>query len=562
LAARTRHASFLLLVGIIGWVGIACTAAAPGAWPAPAAALLFLAVVAGARALAFPLSGLDGDTEVSLDSALFVAAAACLGVRGAALGLGALMSVVAAWRVRSGSYRGPRVAYVLYFGGLSGGLLAAWGRLFTDGAEWRVPLVGGAFLVSHYLVQTFELRLGGRSWTRAVQRNVRGILAEAALLPLAAAIVLLWSFDRLVPFALLGVTYLLVNFGFRRMAHLAAALRARLRDLETLHRTADALGASLELPALVSSLLRELGRTITVGGGAARVEAVLARGSDGRPELYTWVPGAADATRTSPDAAHEAWLKLREPVVEAEFTDGHPIARAHVPLRRYGETLGVLSVERRAPDGFGAHTLALLEAIGAQAAAAVENARLYALANIDGLTGLYCRRYFDVRIAEEIERARRFGSTFALILADLDDFKRLNDTLGHVAGDRALREVSAIAASQLRGVDLAARYGGEELAFLLPRTSLADAHAVAERIREAIATYSLVESGRAGMRVTASLGIAGWDESGAGDAPALVARADAALYRAKALGKNRVEIDLLGFELTPALAPVVRRRRA
>src|SRR5205807_9268930 len=200
------------------------------------------------------------------------------------------------------------------------------------------------------------------------------------------------------------------------------------------------------------------------------------------------------------------------------------------------------------------HQLRLLEAISGQAATAVENARLYGLANIDGLTGLYCRRYFEVRIAEEIERARRFGTSFALVMLDLDDFKRLNDTLGHLAGDRALREVAAIAASQLRGVDLAARYGGEELAFLLPRTSLIDAHAVAERIRATIATHDFL-----GLSITASLGVAGWAESGAIDPERLVERADAALYRAKAAGKNRVDIDLVSFELTPSLAPVTRR---
>src|SRR5207247_894358 len=140
-------------------------------------------------------------------------------------------------------------------------------------------------------------------------------------------------------------------------------------------------------------------------------------------------------------------------------------ARLVAPLSMYGDTVGVLSAESLDADAFGPHQLRLIDAIASQAAAAVENARLYELANVDGLTGLYCRRYFDVRIAEEIERARRFGTSFALVMADLDDFKRLNDTLGHLAGDRALREIAAIAASQLRGVDLAARYGGEELAF-------------------------------------------------------------------------------------------------
>ena len=161
--------------------------------------------------------------------------------------------------------------------------------------------------------------------------------------------------------------------------------------------------------------------------------------------------------------------------------------RMIVPLSMYGEITGALVAESDDDEAFGPDQLRLFDAIGGQAAAAVENARLYTLANFDGLTGLYVRRYFDQRVSEEIERARRFGTSFALVMLDLDDFKRLNDTKGHLVGDRALREVRRVAQRQLRGVDLAARYGGEELAFLLPRTSLADAHAVAERIRAAIA---------------------------------------------------------------------------
>jgi diguanylate cyclase (GGDEF)-like protein len=259
---------------------------------------------------------------------------------------------------------------------------------------------------------------------------------------------------------------------------------------------------------------------------------------------------------------HRVIRQQREPVLDDDVRDTDcPDVRSRmlVPLVLHGEPMGVLQADSDDADAFGTDELRLLDAIGGQAATAIENARLYALANVDGLTGLYCRRYLDVRLAEEIERGRRFGTSFALVLLDLDDFKHLNDTLGHLAGDRALREISAIAASQLRGVDLAARFGGEELAFLLPRTSLADAHAVAERIREAVALHCFSEAGRM-IHITASLGVAGWAESGGGDVATLVQRADTALYRAKRAGKNRVEIDLQNFELTPSLAPVIRRR--
>jgi diguanylate cyclase (GGDEF)-like protein len=263
------------------------------------------------------------------------------------------------------------------------------------------------------------------------------------------------------------------------------------------------------------------------------------------------------------DEASRVLCRARE--LKREVLFGAPGARRTArsrmvaPLRVHGESLGVLVVETLGADRFGDHEVRLFEAIAGKAAAALENARLYSLANVDGLTGLYCRRYFDQRLAEEIERARRFGAGFSLLLLDLDDFKLINDTFGHPAGDRVLREAAAIAASQLRGVDLAARFGGEEFAYLLPRTSLADAHAVAERIREALATHSVVEGGRR-VRLSASIGVAAFSEAGSDTLADLLGRADAALYRAKAAGKNRVEVDLTSFELTPSLAPVRRRR--
>jgi diguanylate cyclase (GGDEF)-like protein len=541
---------------------IAWALPADARWPHVESAALFLLVIAGARALAFPLAGLDGDAEVSLDSAIFIASSACLGPKVASLGVATLLSLDALVRgARTRRTWLQLAAQSIYLGGLSGGLMALWSRAFglsrleVGAVEdvWVVPALGGAFLITHYLVQTVQLRLSGQSLRASVRRNAIGVVAEATLLPLATAIVLIWDPRRPVPFALLGGTYLLVNYGFNRLAHLMQAMRRRNVELETLNRTGRALGASLEAPQLVSALLRETSRALPA---ASRLQAVVAMG--GAIERFVYEPSASGAreAREPADAAARRWLKSRGATLE---NADEPRARTRliVPLVMYGENMGALVAESASPDAFGPNELRLLEAISGQAAAAVENARLYGLANVDGLTGLYSRRYFDARLAEEIERARRFDSTFALVMLDLDDFKRINDTLGHVVGDRVLREVAAIAASQLRGVDLAARWGGEELAFLLPRTSLADAQAVAERIREAVAVHRVADGT---LRISASVGVAGWLESGVNDPSTLIARADAALYRAKSLGKNRVEIDLMSFELTPSLAPIRRRR--
>ena len=91
---------------------------------------------------------------------------------------------------------------------------------------------------------------------------------------------------------------------------------------------------------------------------------------------------------------------------------------------------------------------------------------------VDGLTGLFMRRYFDARIEEEIERSKRYGTPFSVVMMDVDDFKKLNDEHGHLIGDRVLRSIAHVVKSQMRGVDTAARYGGEEIALILPRTEM------------------------------------------------------------------------------------------
>ena len=578
----TMHRLFLGALGAAGWIALVVGWPTPAVLPSLQSALLFLAVAAGARLLAFPMSGVAGPSygesapRISLDAAIFIAANACLGAPLTSLVVGIMLAVdlIARQLVEAQPHQHgrhlrlparPAMLQILlegfYLGGLSAGLLLGMSRLWRVG--WGLPpraelvlLQGLSFLVAHYLVQAVQLRLAGEPWRAVVRRNALGILAEASLLPLAAVIVLIWDPGRPLLFALLGITYVLVNVGFHRLAVLATAMRRRARELEVLNRTSQALARSLDTKQLIPAVLAECSRALV----GCKLEAFLrvpsSTAAKGDFERFSHGLGA-----DTDDKMAALWLRIEEAQLESDLPDGEPggwRSRLVVPLCMYGETLGVLVVQSPEWEAFGLGELRLLEAVAAQAAAAVENVRLYNLANIDGLTGLYCRRYFDVRVAEEIERARRFGSSFSLIMLDLDNFKRLNDSLGHLAGDRALREVAAIAASQLRGVDLAARYGGEELAFLLPRTSLADAHAVAERIRKAVGTHVLVE-GAESWHITASLGVAGWTESGEGDPSTMLGRADVALYRAKRAGKNRVEVDLVNFELTPSLAPVRRR---
>jgi diguanylate cyclase (GGDEF)-like protein len=180
--------------------------------------------------------------------------------------------------------------------------------------------------------------------------------------------------------------------------------------------------------------------------------------------------------------------------------------------------------------------------LGSQAAVALENARLHRLverqAVTDGLTELANRRQFEQALAGEISRAERFGGMLALILADLDDFKQVNDRYGHQAGDEVLRRFAAVLRETVRDVDLPARYGGEEFAVLLPQTDMAGAERLAERLRQSVAERPMTKRPGALVAVTASFGVASFPE--AATPAALFAAADEALYRAKAAGKNRV----------------------
>jgi len=172
----------------------------------------------------------------------------------------------------------------------------------------------------------------------------------------------------------------------------------------------------------------------------------------------------------------------------------------------------------------------------------------------DALTGLGNRRQFDQRLGEAVVAALRYGEPFSVVLFDLDDFKQVNDGAGHTAGDAALRHVAAVLAGETREVDLVCRWGGEEFALLLPRTGGEDASQAAERALNRLRS-TVVDVGRP-LRLTASAGVATFPTDGTGG-DAVVDAADAALLRAKALGKDQVQrarpavVDLTGWDRTP-----------
>jgi diguanylate cyclase (GGDEF)-like protein len=157
----------------------------------------------------------------------------------------------------------------------------------------------------------------------------------------------------------------------------------------------------------------------------------------------------------------------------------------------------------------------------------------------DGLTRLHNFRYFQDRVHNEVKRVGRYGSSLSLLLVDADDFKRYNDTRGHLAGNVALRRLARVLARSVREVDVVARYGGEEFAILLPSTPKLAALQVAEKVRQAVEKAAIGREGNESA-LTVSLGVA-CAPADAGDAESLIDKADRALYLAKSLGKNRAQ---------------------
>jgi diguanylate cyclase (GGDEF)-like protein/PAS domain S-box-containing protein len=293
----------------------------------------------------------------------------------------------------------------------------------------------------------------------------------------------------------------------------------RLRELHT-----DSRDVSERVRAEVArEALARVTAAVAGGAGVAEVCALVAREAAAGGDEAAVVRLHGDEGVVLGAAGPGPRLGDRIPVAAAARGD----AVAAVVLD--GVPWGLVTARGGRPDPARLRSLADLVALAVTNAHATE--RLVALATTDPLTGLANHRAFQERLAAEVSRARRAGEPLALVMIDLDHFKRVNDTHGHQAGDEVLREVARRLMACARREDLCARVGGEELAWLLPATGADAAMAAAERLRAAIAGTPIPPAGRQ----TASLGVAGL---GPGGAAALVRDADAALYRAKAAGRD------------------------
>lgn len=224
--------------------------------------------------------------------------------------------------------------------------------------------------------------------------------------------------------------------------------------------------------------------------------------------------------------------------LRAEYSGIMPATVLAVPIFYRRKVLGIWALERMSNNPFTAESARALETLGQALGARLANARLETLSEIDSMTQLSIHRAFKEKLTAEIERARRYQLRFSLALLDIDFFKKINDTYGHLVGDEALRHLSVLLKESLRTVDFCARYGGEEFAALLPDTPSGEALIALERLRKKVETTPF-QANNATIPMTISIGICAWTPEENLTLEKLISHTDAALYHSKHQGRNR-----------------------
>ncbi len=298
------------------------------------------------------------------------------------------------------------------------------------------------------------------------------------------------------------------------------------------------LGASIDLDEVLS-------RTLEAGGAIPGVDAALVSivNDSDKPIVATMGLSAEEAQRqviSGPPNGHEARaisiVYQYPPSLEGKELVHSGLA---VPVPGEAGPIGFIAIYSRSPSyRFEEDMIRELEELSTRAGPAIENARRFRearkLADLDALTGLHNRRYFHETLAREVARAQRYGRQLALIVFDLDEFKAINDRIGHLSGDAVLAETAERVREAVRSADIACRVGGDEFAVILPESSTQDADQLYHRLRGAVSSRPVGQAGR----LFVSAGIA---ELQPDDDPTIFfERADEALYRAKELGKGQV----------------------
>jgi diguanylate cyclase (GGDEF)-like protein len=389
-------------------------------------------------------------------------------------------------------------------------------------------LAGGILLGFFILAFTFAVIV-----SRSLQRQIDGFLQAARRLGSG-------DFSTEIPtsgrdeFAALGEEF---NKMSRQLEQRLNELgRERVRLQEAMRRIGETFASNLDRDALLDIVVK----TAVDGVGSEVGRAALRDSEDATLEELARqgrLDGLEDVLRASEDEVLGTG-RPSEIAKDGAFALSHPM-RGEEPDATVS---GVISVARHERP-FSQGERELFHYLAGQAAVSIENVGLHQTverqAVTDELTGLSNRRRFQEALAAEVERSKRFDQPVGLVMLDLDDFKAINDTYGHPQGDVVLREVAKILRETSREIDEPARYGGEELAVVLPGTDLAGAYNLAERVRVGIERLEIpLLNGEGTIRVTASCGVATLPAL-AYDQRSLVEAADEALYRAKRTGKNK-----------------------
>jgi len=334
---------------------------------------------------------------------------------------------------------------------------------------------------------------------------------------------------------------------------LARLLQEQAEREIAVNRLATAIRNSLELDSVLQTAANEVGRALSVHSCAVRVEGALVGHEMTKYHLRA-------------DAVNESAIELllnevfiissqlsvspKSYVVAGDHSKAIP-SDAVVPLIYQGSFVGLLMVRSDDPSRVWAdNELLLLHTVADQLAVAVNQAHLFAQmqqqALTDGLTGCYNRRSFELQLERDLHLATRMRQPLSLVMLDLDHFKQINDQAGHDAGDVALRMLADTLRAELRAVDTAARFGGDEFVLILPQANHEGAQLVAERLRQRIEATIVPGFGR----VTASFGVASFPTH-ASSRDTLVVAADRALYNSKNAGRNRISFPMEEPPLLP-----------
>ena len=359
--------------------------------------------------------------------------------------------------------------------------------------------------------------------------------------------------------------------GHEREAELAEALRelesrmdTMVRELtDTIERTQHEGQRTRMLGELAGSIdLDEvLNRVLEAAGAIEGVEAALitvAPPPGGEPIVATLGLSPEEAQRQAvlgpPDGREARAISMSYEYGALDADDEAIRSGVAVPLPGETAQLGLLTIFTRSTQAtFGEAQVSELEELALRAGPAIENARRFRearqLADLDALTGLHNRRYFHETLAREVARAHRYTRNLALIIFDLDDFKAINDRIGHLSGDGVLAEAAERIRDVVRSADIACRVGGDEFAVILPESKLRDADQLYARLRTALSSKPVGQAGP----LTMSAGVA--ELQADDDAIAFFQRADHALYGAKEAGKGQVVAATLINPQPPANVP-------